>query len=484
MTILTPKLRRRLRRLITKQRHFHISTKITLIYALAFFLIMAITSVITGLGVYVSLYRSAEKSLQISIRQTITKMQSDENFSVMFSAEEPLLPGVVLRITDITGAIVWENDSLYPSIERVEQNIMPNPPVWANSSMSVVQFERSTIYYVKFPIMHHGHTYELHFFKTITAEKQFFTMLQRILLATNVLGFIIALLAGYFISNRILKPIRLMTQTARQIEVERMDKRIPTRPVRDELTELAKTFNHMLNRLQAGVARQQQFVSDASHELRTPVTVILGYADMLSRWGKDDPETLNEGLAAIKTEAEGMQQLIEKLLFLARSDQKRNTLKKENFELADAVADVMKKCRLVTDKHEVMILSLDDGMVYADRDSVKQMMRIFLENSIKYTPDGGRITADLKNEGDTMRLLLADNGIGIAPEHQEKIFERFYRVDSSRTKEQGGTGLGLAIARRIAEENDVTIDIVSDLGNGTTIELTFRTCFHSRNAPD
>ena len=114
---------------------------------------------------------------------------------------------------------------------------------------------------------------------------------------------------------------------------------------------------------------------------------------------------------------------------------------------------------------------MDEGLVYADKDSFKQMMRIFLENSIKYTPEGGRITAELRRSGDRMHLWLNDNGIGIAKEHQEKIFERFYRVDTSRTKEKGGTGLGLSIAKWIADENDITIRVVSDVGEGTSVEL-------------
>ncbi len=464
-------IKRRLRHLWIKTGYLHISTKITIIYATAFFVILAMTSFITGLGVYISLYRSAGKAMHFSIRNVTEKIAVEREFPPHFSADDPVLPGVVLRITDITGQIVYENDSRYPSISRVESRIIDNPPFWADSNMFVAEMDRASIYYARIPVIKDGAAYELHFFRTITAEKQFFAMLQRILLATNLLGFLIALLAGYFLSSRILKPIRDMTAAARRIEVERMDERIPTRPVRDELNELAKTFNHMLNRLQTGVVRQQRFVSDASHELRTPVTVILGYADMLSRWGKEDEEILAESIEAIRNEAAGMQKLIEKLLFLARADQKRQTLRKEVFELAQIVSDVMKKTKLVSAEHTIEVIRLDEGLVYADKDSFKQMMRIFLENSIKYTPEGGRITAELRRSGDRMHLWLNDNGIGIAKEHQEKIFERFYRVDTSRTKEKGGTGLGLSIAKWIADENDITIRVVSDVGEGTSIEL-------------
>ena len=168
-----------------------------------------------------------------------------------------------------------------------------------------------------------------------------------------------------------------------------------------------------------------------------------------------------------------MQQLIEKLLFLARADQKRQVLHKENLELSELLADVMKKMKLVTKRHTVELLRNDAGTVYADPVMMRQMMRIFLENSTKYTPAGGRITAECVREGGRLRVTFADTGIGIAPKDQQKVFERFYRVDTSRTKAEGvsGTGLGLSIASWIAEQHGIEISLESDLGEGTRIHL-------------
>jgi signal transduction histidine kinase len=293
----------------------------------------------------------------------------------------------------------------------------------------------------------------------------------------TILGFFLALLAGFFVSRRILQPIREMTATARKIEVENMDKRIVVPPARDELSELAQTFNHMLDRLEGGFEQQKRFVSDASHELRTPVTVILGYSDLLSRWGRADEAVLDEGISSIRSEAENMQQLIEKLLFLARADQNRQVLHKENIELSELLEDIMRKMQLVTKNHSVELLQNDDGMMYGDLVTVRQMFRIFLDNSTKYTPQGGRITVKserVENEdGLFMQVALADNGIGIDKKDQQKVFERFYRVDTSRTKAQGvsGTGLGLSIASWIAQQHDIEIRLESELGKGTTIYL-------------
>ena len=247
-----------------------------------------------------------------------------------------------------------------------------------------------------------------------------------------------------------------MTQAARSLEVTDLGRRIAVPPVKDELAELAETFNHMLDRIQVGFEQQRRFVSDASHELRTPVTVIRGYSDMLRRWGASDPETLEEGLAAMASEAEDMQGLIEKLLFLARADQKRLAMHKERLELAPLVEDVVKKMALIATRHEVELLANEPGAVYADPLLMKHMMRIILENSMKYTPKGGRITIELRR------------GAG------EMLLTRFYRVDSARTRGKdapGGTGLGLSIARWIAEQHAIGIELESDLGKGTKFIL-------------
>ena len=452
-----------------------ISMKITLIYAAILFVVLLVTSVITGAGVYFSFYHQAEMEMDISMHNVMEKVNHGELFSPDFWRDDPLLPGVVLRVTDIAGRVVFENDTHYPSIERVTSNLRESPPLLANPHMAVADLRNMSIYYARMQVMQHGQIYELHFFKTITAEKAFLRILLWVLFITNIVGFLVALRAGFYLSRKILKPIRTLTRMSRRVAVERMGSRIPIPSRRrDELTELAETFNRMMDRLQDGFKQQQQFVSDASHELRTPVTVILGYSDLLSRWGREDPEILDEGISSIRSEAEDMQQLIEKLLFLARADQRRQALHKELFDLSELVADVMKKLKLVAKDHQVELRQNDSGIVYADQVIMRQMLRVFLENSQKYTPKGGRIYASSVREGESFHLVLGDTGIGIAPENREKVFERFYRVDSSRTKAEGGvggTGLGLSIARWIAEQHNIEITLESDLGKGTEIHL-------------
>ena len=465
-------LRYRLRNL----KKLRISTKITMLYGAILSVVLVLSSVVTGLGVYFSFYHQAEVEIEMSMHHVLESMERGNPQEPDFWRRSPVMPGVVLRITDPAGHLIYQSEEHYPQLKEIEAHEVKDPPFWANKNMRVSELQNFAIYHAKLTVAYENQIYHLHFLRTITAEKHFLATLQNILFITTLAGCLIALLAGYFVSRRILRPISAMTQTARQIEVEALGRRLGVPGARDELWELAQTFNHMLDRLQAGFEQQRRFVSDASHELRTPVTVILGYSDMLARWGRDDKSVLDEGISSIRSEAENMQQLIEKLLFLARADQKRQVLHKENLEMSELLSDVMRKMELVTKSHEVQLLENEPGIVYGDEVMLRQMLRIFLENSVKYTPEGGHITCSSVHteDGRALEVVLADDGIGIAKEEQQKVFERFYRVDTSRTKGGtgvGGTGLGLSIARWIARQHGIEIAMDSELGSGTSIIL-------------
>ena len=452
-----------------------ISTKITVLYAAILMVVLILSSVVTGLGVFFSFYHQAEVEIQMSMQHILEDFGSGRVQDPAFWRKSPVMPGVVLRITDIAGQLIYQNDDHYPSIEVVEANEIGDPPFWADQNMRVSELKNFSIYHAKAVVDYNGQIYQLHFFRTITAERNFLSTLQKFLFITTLVGCILALVVGYFVSRRILSPIRSITDSAKEIEVSQLGRRLEVPPTKDELAVLAETFNHMLARLERGFEQQKRFVSDASHELRTPVTVILGYSDLLSRWGREDAKVLDEGIASIRSEAENMQELIEKLLFLARADQKRQVLHMEMLDMGQLLEEVMGKMKLVTKSHSVELTENCEGLVYGDKVTLRQLLRIFLENSIKYTPAGGHITASGKivPDGKSLEIVLADDGIGIAQENQKKIFERFYRVDTSRTKGTGagGTGLGLSIAKWIAEQHGIAISMESALGEGTKMHL-------------
>ena len=254
------------------------------------------------------------------------------------------------------------------------------------------------------------------------------------------------------------------------IDAGRLDTRIQIDELQDELKNVAIAINGMLDRINASYAAQARFVSDASHELRTPIAVIQGYANLLDRWGTEDEKTLTESVTAIKDESENMKDLVEQLLFLARGDSNRINMVLERIELSELAEDVVNESRLIDDRHEFKI-SCSKTVVMADRGLLKQALRILVDNAIKYTDKDGEITVSAAKEGNFARLSVSDNGIGIKPEILPNVFDRFVRADESRTRATGSAGLGLSIAQWITARHNGHMEVLSREGIGTRITL-------------
>ena len=254
------------------------------------------------------------------------------------------------------------------------------------------------------------------------------------------------------------------------IDAGRLDTRIQIGELQDELKNVAVAINGMLDRINDSYAAQARFVSDASHELRTPIAVIQGYANMLDRWGTEDEKTLTESVTAIKDEAENMKDLVEQLLFLARGDSNRINIIIERIELFGLVEEVVTESRMLDEKHEFKI-TCGDVAVMADKGLLKQALRILVDNAIKYTDTNGEITISASTDGSTVRLSVSDSGIGIKPEILPNVFDRFVRADESRTRATGGAGLGLSIAQWIATRHNGHMEVLSREGIGTRITI-------------
>lgn len=282
----------------------------------------------------------------------------------------------------------------------------------------------------------------------------------------------LTIIIGSRTSRKMLKPIDNMTRTARSISVGDLNTRLDVVDSHDELKELAETFNAMLDRIQASFDQQNTFVSDASHELRTPLAVIQGYANLLQRWGKEDKAVLQESIDAIKSEADYMKEMVEKLLFLASTDKKQQLLEVAPFSLNELIEEIVKDSRIIDTRHQIKGKVKGIITLNGDRSLVKQALRIFLDNSIKYTPAGGSIDINCELRGDKAEIIINDTGQGIAAEDLPHIFDRFYKADKSRTREKGGAGLGLSIAHWIIEQHRGKIKVESSPGQGTRIITT------------
>lgn len=267
------------------------------------------------------------------------------------------------------------------------------------------------------------------------------------------------------------KYIKDLAGAISSIDANKLDKRITVDSSQNELKELASAINGMLHRINSSYQAQVRFVSDASHELRTPISVIQGYVNLLDRWGKDDPAVMQESIDAIKAEAENMKDLIEQLLFLARSDNDTINLQMDDFDCCDVVDEVVKETQMIDKSHSLEMDLNRPAYIHADRQLIKQAIRIFVDNSIKYTPNGNTIILRVEKKDNMVHIVVQDSGIGIHPKDLPHIFDRFYRSDESRARKTGGTGLGLSIAKWIIEKHDGYIEVLSRVNIGTRFTI-------------
>ena len=244
------------------------------------------------------------------------------------------------------------------------------------------------------------------------------------------------------------REIESLTGELDKIDAAHLDSRIDLPPTQKELRSLAQAINELMDRVNQAYSAQMRFVSDASHELRTPIAVIQGYAALLDRWGKTDPEALQESIDAIRGEAASMERLVEQLLFLARGDNDSQPVKMETLDLTDLAGEVLREEEMIHPERTFLPRWGEDPVsIYADPGLMKQLLRILMDNSLKYSPPEGRIYLRVLASQGHVRLTVQDEGMGIPPEGIPHIFERFYRTDQSRDRKTGGTGLGLSIAK-------------------------------------
>lgn len=269
-----------------------------------------------------------------------------------------------------------------------------------------------------------------------------------------------------------LMPISKMIDTARAIALSKgFSRRIQGISRHDELGRLATTFNEMLASLEEAYNVQQRFVADASHELRTPLSIIQGNIELLQRQVALTDAERSEILGDVHSETGRMSRLIGDLLSLARADVGVE-IRHDEVELDTLVMEAARAGRIrAGETHTVKIGPFEPVKTTGDRDRLKQLLLILLDNALTYTPPGGSVTFGLRTEGNQAVLTVTDTGIGIPPADLPHIFDRFYRADKARSRAQGGTGLGLSIAHWIVEQHAGHIDVTSEPGKGSTFSV-------------
>lgn len=313
-----------------------------------------------------------------------------------------------------------------------------------------------------------------------------------VVLAAQILDFITLAFSGTAQVRRELRPLNQIAARAQELseiafdetkyhnledaitnlKVETMENGIHMHD--KDLQGIETALNGLLERIRASYKQQTQFVSDASHELRTPIAVIQGYVNMLDRWGKEDTAILEESIEAIKNEANHMQKLVEQLLFLARGDSNRQNLDMKIYGLNSIMREVFEESLMIDEKHRYRFEESGVVQVYGDSDMLKQSARILIDNAAKYTKQGEEILIRVGAWKDGAPFYgIQDNGIGMSQEDVAHAFDRFYRADSVRNSKTGGTGLGLSIAKWIVDKHQGYYDIVSREGLGTRFSVVF-----------
>jgi heavy metal sensor kinase len=277
---------------------------------------------------------------------------------------------------------------------------------------------------------------------------------------------------GFVLVRRALDPVERIARKAEEITQHNLSERLPAVHSGDELERLSVSLNHMISRLQEAIDGSKQFVADASHELRTPLTVMRGELESLAQDPRLGRET-REALGSVLEEVERLAEIVESLFALSRLDAGEASVEWRRFDLAELASTTAEQMSLLaTDKNVRVACDSTAGvMVEGDPARLKQVIVNLLDNAIKYTPGGGRVRLSVRREQGFALLEVADDGIGIPEEALPHVFKRFFRVDGSRSREQGGAGLGLAIVKSICSAHGADIEVVSAVGRGSTFRL-------------
>jgi signal transduction histidine kinase len=301
---------------------------------------------------------------------------------------------------------------------------------------------------------------------------------RELLAIMGALAAVLVAVMSYALSASALEPIERLIGAMREIRSDQLQKRVGWTERLDELGQLARTFDAMLDRLEEGFARERRFISDASHELKTPLTVIHSNAQMLERWADEDVAIRRESLRAIRDESAALSRIVNGMLLLAKAES-GDGLPREPVALDGIVAEAVKSAKARADEKG---LALDfrsktapgQPVVYGDPNLLRQLIGNLIDNAIKFT-DRGHINVRLAATGGHAKVEIADTGIGIENESLGKVFDRFYRTDKSRNRAVPGTGLGLAIVRSIARIHDGTVEAGTNPEGGAVFTVTLPT---------
>jgi len=416
--------------------------KITLWYILLLLLTVLILSALTYWGNSQALHKEEQQVLENAVTRVLGLLDDQLEGQAMDVGDTEALKGnvpkgVTIQLTSAQGAIFQKEGDLSIRLP-VEQLAGPEIRV----------LNGDDVYYMARPIMVGGKQIgTLQAASDLDDVELAQTVLLRQLFWLGGSALILAAIGGFILSRQVLAPLAELNQEISLLTANHLNRRLPLRGNGDELDLMGQNFNHMLQRLEASFKQQKRFVANASHELRTPLMVIRGHADILQRWGAEDPVIVRDSATAMVDETKMMTKLVENLLTLAREELPLTLVPLNLSELIIESARGLPFLRSFVINYDL----LPDIELKGDDLYLKQLIRSILENAGKYVPPGGEIWIFSQSIDDKVKLIIEDNGPGLPPDSLNLIFDRFYRVDESRSRNIPGYGLGLSIAKRIVE---------------------------------
>lgn len=443
-----------------------IKLRIALLYAIifSFILIVLNASVLYGLKYY--LVYQAFDDIQNQSDVIVEKLKEVDG--IITSVDKDLLFGsligenMYLKIVDLQGKIVYVSS---PHLIDISYDKNINTP-------TKIEKDETHIAYINREYIYGNKGFYIQVYEDLKNQYFFLKLLFVMMAVSDVIGVLVSFFAGYFITGRALRPVDYMVREVHAIDEKKLNKRLSVNGNNDELSKLAATFNDMLDRLEDYFKRQNAFISNVSHELRTPLSVLKGYIELIDRWGKDNKDVLEESIGALKKEEQEMEILIERLLMLARGDNKTLNVNKKLFNVYELIAEIVRNAKVIFNEKNIEIFCDKTLEMNADRNLIKELLRIILDNALKYTDIDGNIKIFAEEVDKNVAVIIKDDGIGIPEEEIPYIFDRFYRVDKARSKETGGMGLGLSIAKLIVELHGGSIEVRSKLNEGSEFKIT------------
>jgi signal transduction histidine kinase len=368
---------------------------------------------------------------------------------------------VMAQVTAADGRVVNRSPALGGS---------PLPPAPEPGELAVVRFNGAQWAVVEDGFATPAGTYRLELAAPWGPTASILSRLRGILVVVGLGGAAAAVAGGALLARATLARVDAIRRTADEIGASDLTKRLPLRGTRDELDRMAASFNAMLDRVEEAYRRQADFVADASHELRTPTTIIRGLSDLLLRWGASDAEVLRESLEGIRRQADYLGRLVHDLLVLARGGT-LDPAQREVIDLSELAAVAVAESRPAAGGRRLSLEPREPAPVRADPLRLHQVLGALLDNALRYTAEDGHIRVGVSTRPGTALLEVEDDGPGIAPADLPRVFDRFYRGRALARDGRGGAGLGLSIARAIAAEHGGTIDAWSEPGRGTRISV-------------